>query len=457
MKVVSCGLVYECGMVDAYQFSKGAFMRIRHMLAVSFGLKIGIVLLCVSLVCVNRLFGASYFNMSLNLDQQKAAVKASDNVDARNRFGLTGLMAAAIYGESGLAKALVRNGAHLNLKSTKGTYTGVASKVPGQTALHFAANNMRAVVSRDVGYYLIKAYADVRLKNSIGDTPLQLVISTDTIPDRTEMVTRLIKNGADINAQNAQGDTLIHLAANLRAEFWLQDLIKRFGPLINFNLKNKLGLTPHQYALRLGFTDTATRFDKPVPAMPAADEYYKELGVTGLMMAIMKNDQKLIAHMAQNKKALNMQSRDQYGNTALHLAHLFDDVDAVKVLLQNDASTSIKNSRGEIPVDFLPRVGTPKKRIEAATLLLKKNPESILSQNKRGENLIHYLVRFDNRTLLEFLIKNYRALVQKAAVVKNNALQNPRQLASLMRRRNIGKQLRALRTDRRTGREQPKK
>ena len=418
-------------------------MRIRHILAVSFGLKVGIVLLCFSLVYVHRLFGQSYFNMSLSSAQQRAAVRKSNNVDARNRFGLTGLMAAAIYGELELAKALVRNGAHLNLKSTKGTITSIANRVAQQTALHLAVNNLRADVSKRVGYYLIKAYANVRLKNGYGDTPLQLVISTDTIPDRTEMVVALIKNGAPINAQNFQGDTLIHLAANMRAQFWLQTLIERFGPLINFDLKNKKGLTPYQYALQLGFTDTAKMFKKPIPTMPPPTGYDPN-GLTGLMLAVMKGDQKLLAQMANNTKALNMQSQDEYRNTALHIALLFENIKGLKTLLQKGASPSIKNSRDEIAVQFLPRV-EDKKRIEAAKLLLKQAPESILSQNKKGENLIHYIVRFDNKRLLSFLIKNYKQLVQKAALVKNNALQSPLQLAAQMRRRQIAEQLRALR------------
>ena len=419
-------------------------MRIRHILAVSFGLKVGIVLLCFSLVYVHRLFGQRYFNMSLSPAEQRTAVRASDNVDTRNRFGLTGLMAAAIYGELELAKILVRNGAHLNLKSTKGTITSIANRVAQQTALHLAVNNLRADVSKRVGYYLIKAYANVRLKNGLGDTPLHLVISTDTIPDRTEMVTTLIKNGADINAQNFQGDTLIHLAANMRAEFWLQTLIEKFGPLINFDLKNKKGLTPYQYALQLGFTDTASRFEKAIPTMPPPTQYDPN-GLTGLMLGVMKGDQKLLAQMANDTKALNMQSQDKYRNTALHIALLFENIKGLKTLLQKGASPSIKNSRDEIAVQFLPRVGNPKKRIEAATLLLKETPESILSQNKKGENLIHYIVRFDNRRLLSFLIKNYKQLVQKAALVKNSALQSPLQLAAQMRRRQIAKQLRALR------------
>ena len=424
-------------------------MRIRHILAVSFGLKVGIVLLCFSLVYVHRLFGQNYFNMSLSPAGQRAAVRASDNVDARNRFGVTGLMAAAIYGELELAKILVRNGAHLNLKSTR-TVPSVAledwqPKEPQQTALHFAVNNLRSDVSKRVGYYLIKAYANVRLKNGLGDTPLHLVISTDTIPDRTEMVTTLIKNGADINAQNFRGDTLIHLASNMRAEFWLQTLIEKFGPLINFNLKNKKGLTPYQYALQLGFTDTASRFEKPVPTMPPPTEYDPN-GLTGLMLAVMKGDQKLLGQMANSTKALNMQSQDSYRNTALHIALLFENIKGLKTLLQKGASLSIKNSRDEIAVQFLPRVGDAKKRIEAAKLLLKEAPQSMLSQNKKGENLIHYIVRFDNRRLLSFLIKNYKPLVQKAARVKNNALQSPLQLAAQMRRRQIAKQLRALRT-----------
>ncbi|TET33498.1 ankyrin repeat domain-containing protein, partial [Candidatus Dependentiae bacterium] len=179
-------------------------MQARRLVIVSIGVRLGILLLCFTLFYMHKAFGRSYFNPSLSKDAQRRAVKQAPNLDVRNRFGLTGLMFSAINGELELARALFQQGASLNLIDPK----------EKNTALHFAINNMRSKVSQRVGTYLIDMYANTRLKNKYGQTPLHLTISTDIDSDWIAMVERLIKNGADINAQTNQGDTILHLAVN---------------------------------------------------------------------------------------------------------------------------------------------------------------------------------------------------------------------------------------------------
>ena len=175
---------------------------------------------------MHQVFGQSYFNTTLSKQAQRRAVKNTINLNVRNRFGLTGLMFSAIYGEFDLARALIQQGADLNLKSTK----------EKNTALHLAMNNMRSKVSQNVGILLIDSYANTRLTNKFGQTPLHLTISTDVNIDWVNMLTRLIKNGADINAQTNQGDTILHLAANMKKPVWAKTLLDQYGSLLNLSL-----------------------------------------------------------------------------------------------------------------------------------------------------------------------------------------------------------------------------
>lgn len=421
-------------------------MQVRHSLAVSIGFKVGIFLLCVSLVWAQKMLGADFFNTTLSVDRMRQAVQEAGDVDAYNQFGYTGLMVAASSGRLPLAKALVKNGAHLNLKATKGSFKGIAKQVVGLTPLLLAVSNLRIGGSKEVGYYLIGVYADVRLADQQGNTPLHLIVSTDTIADRTAMAQALVKNGADINAQNFQGDTLMHLAVNLRAKDWIEDLAKKFGPLINFDIKNKKGFTPYEYAERLGFGDVASTLKALKVEMPTAGEY-NPIGLTGLMLAVIKGDQKLVDQMATNKAALNMKSRGEYQNSALHIALPFGDLKVLKTLLDKGTSPAIKNALGDVPVQFVPRISDSKKRILAANMILNKAPETLLSQNNKGENFIHSIVRLDDSQLLAALIKEHKPLVQKAALVKNKKLQSPLQLASQMRRKEIVTLLQPLQKD----------
>jgi ankyrin repeat protein len=220
-------------------------MRIRNTIAMSLWFKFILFVMCGGVLYVHYALSVDYFNSTLSADQQLQAVGAALDVDARNDLGLTGLMFAAIYGEKELVRALIQRGALLNLVSPD----------EQQTALHYATNNLRAKESADVGHQLIDAYANTRMTNNLGNTPLHLVVSTDVLEDRQNMVDALMKNGANINAQNNQGDTLLHLAVNLQAYNWLTPLLEKYGSIMNRSLKNKKGLTPRQYAEQLGFGD----------------------------------------------------------------------------------------------------------------------------------------------------------------------------------------------------------
>jgi len=408
-------------------------MQARQLVMVSIGVRLGILLLCFTLFYMHKAFGQRYFNPSLDKQSQRRSVAQTPNLDVRNRFGLTGLMFAAIHGELDLAKALVQQGASLNLVDPK----------EKNTALHFAMNNMRSQVSRQVGIYLIDMYANTRLKNKYGQTPLHLTISTDSDSDWIDMVDRLIKNGADINAQTNQGDTLLHLVVNMKKIVWAKALMERYGGLLNLKIKNAKGFTPYEYALHLGYGDFAREvFKTPLKKITKATARDVN-GLTGLMLAIMRGDQPVVEKMVKNKAALNEKSNDRYQNSALHIAILFENVPSVALLTKAGASKIIKSRNGDIPLHYLVRMSRPQQRRKAANLLLAGAPKTINTQNKRGETLLHYIVRYNLPQLLSFLIKRYKKYMN--VTIKNKALQSPIQLANALRRRKMAKMLAQLR------------
>lgn len=404
-------------------------MQSRNVVLVSIGVRLGILLLCFTLFFIHKAFGKSYFNTTLSRAAQQRAVKQTINLDKRNQFGLTGLMFSAINGELDLARALWQQGARLNLVDPK----------EKNTALHFATNNMRSQVSQNVGTYLIDVYANTRMKNKYGQTPLHLTISTDVDSDWIAMVERLIKNGADINAQTNQGDTIMHLAVNMKKIIWAKTLLERYGALLNLNLKNAQGWTPYQYALNLGYGDFAREvFKTPVRKITKATARDVN-GLTGLMLAVMRGDQGAVETMIKDTAALNELSDDQYQNSALHLAVLFESVPNVALLSKAGASKTIKNGNGEIPLHYLVRMMRPKQRLKAANLLLAGVQDSINTKNKRGDTVIHYLVRYNMPQMLASLIKRYGKQIDPS--IKNKALQTPRQLANALHHTKMAKML----------------
>lgn len=405
-------------------------MRIRYVLAVSMWLKVGLVLLCLSMLYVNRLWSESYFSATATPAEQRQLVIEAQNRDQVNDLGLTGLMFAAIYGQLGLAKALFEYGADLNIKSQK----------EQQTALHNATNNLRAEGSRDVGYFLIDAYANTMIKNIFGQIPLHLVVSTDVIDDRTKMVEYLMKNGSDINTQTGQGDTLIHLAVNMRDVGWLETLLRQWASLINLSIENKKGWTPYEYAVELGFEPLAELFHKEYPKVTKAADRDSN-GLTGLMLAIMKKDQSAVDAMAKEKQAINLTSQDRYSNSALHVALVQQNVPAVASLVANGADVMIKNAQGEVPAHYLVRVWDVTKKLKVAQTILSKNAQAIVAKNNNGNTLVHYVVQYNDIPLLKYLIDNYKTRVQEALDIKNQGLESPRELATRLHHIDISRTL----------------
>jgi ankyrin repeat protein len=424
IRAKSCGWIDQCGIVGLFTgaINGGELMQARQLVLVSIGVRLGILLLCFTLFYMHKAFGQQYFNPTLSVSAQLRAVSKTPNLDVRNDFGLTGLMFSAINGELELAKALVQQGASLNLIDSK----------EKNTALHFAINSMRSSISQQVGTYLIDMYANTRLKNKYGQTPLHLTISTDVDGDWVAMVERLIKNGADINAQTNQGDTILHLAVNMKKISWAKNLLERYGGLLNLNIKNAKGWTPYQYAIELGYGDFAREvFKTPIKKITKAAARDVN-GLTGLMLAIMRGDQGVVETMVKDSAVLNELSDDPYKNSALHIAVLFESVPNIALLTKAGVSKTIKNSNGEIPLHYLVRMMRPKQRMSAANLLLAGAPETINIQNKRGETLLHYVVRYNLPQLLASLIKRYKKYMD--ITIKNKALQSPLQLANALRR-----------------------
>ena len=409
-------------------------MRTRHLIALSFGMKIVMVAFCASLFYAHRLFGQRYFNPGLSNSAQRRAARNAVNVDARNQEGLTGLMFAALNGEPVLAQALINQGASLNLTSND------SKKM---TAVHYSANALRQPKSQETGYILLDGYASPRIKNKFGKTPLHLTVSTDILADRNKMVDQLVKNGARFNAQDNEGNTIMHIAASMKNASWIEMLMKTYGPLINLSLKNKKGLTPYGYGDSLGYTYVQEELAKPLEKLEKGTQRLSS-GLTGLMIVIMRDSQKLLPKYVKDKAALNMKTDDQYGNSVLHVALLFENIPAIKMLVNKGASLTLRNSLGEVPAFYLVRMLNKNKMKRAAQLMIGKDPKTILAKNSRGNNLLHFIVLFNAQQLFDLLLKSHKDLIVQALKQKNLAFKTPFDLATQLKRPQLRKKLQAL-------------
>lgn len=402
-------------------------MRISYYIAISFGMKLVMLLFCFTLLLTSRLFAQKYFDPSLSRGEYQRAVNEATNLN-QYKDGITGLMQATINGKLDLAKLLLKYGANINLK---------ARNREGHTALHYGVANMQFPSVEPVVNLLIDKYADPKIKNKHGDTPLHLVPGNTTQNARTQQLISLVKNGGNINAQNNEGNTVAHVAVTFQSGQWLASLMEQFGPLIDMSIKNNKGFTPEEFARELGFIDLADRIKSTAqPPFPGAEKF-GSLGLTGLHLAIIQGNMNSFSSMIQNKKALNMQSEDEYGNTPLHLAILFARAGMLQKLLKAGANPLVKNKKGRTPASFLVRVTSSPAHRGLTRQIITKAPQAILEQDSHGENLAHLAVRFNDVRLFDFLKQNFSKKLDAALRVKNKKYQTPLALARQMRRADL--------------------
>ena len=116
-----------------------------------------------------------------------------ESVNAKNKYGLTPLHYAALYGNKNVVELLIFNGADIQSKIIDGT-----------TPLHLAVGHGYA----DIARLLIANGADINSLNDTGDTPLHhAAFGGDK--ESTEL---LLAKGAEINARNKEGRTPLYLA-----------------------------------------------------------------------------------------------------------------------------------------------------------------------------------------------------------------------------------------------------
>lgn len=142
------------------------------------------------------------------------------NINTSNSTGSTMLHYAVFHANDlEIVSALIKAGADVNIKN-KG----------GFTPLHYAK-------SSSIANALIKAGADVNAKDKDGASPLY----SATINNVSSVVNALIQAGADVNAKDDIGTSPLHFAVLNNSSSIVHSLVKAGA---NANAKNGDGVTP---------------------------------------------------------------------------------------------------------------------------------------------------------------------------------------------------------------------
>jgi FOG: Ankyrin repeat len=401
-------------------------MNIGYFLRVSFGFKVGLFIFCYSLLLINKAFGVNYFSTMLNENQQLEAVRNASDVNARNGSQMTGLMFAANEGMLPLAKGLFEKGADLNMINPINKYT----------ALHYAVSNP-LIKNQEVAWYLMDVYANANIKNNVGNTPMHGAINISILESRLKMIQKLVKNGGNINAQNNEGDTLLHMIVQFRDTYAVTAILKAWGSIIDLNLKNKKGYTPHGLAEFLNFFDLAALFNTVTKIV--SPTIYDTHGLNGLMLAVIGNDMTCLKKMVSDLASVRSVSRDEYGNTPLHIALAYENLPAIQLLIDKGADLGAKNKFGDTPLHYVIRLSNQDARMNIAKKIIGSNLSYIDTPNNNGNTLLHYLVQYNDSKLMSFILTTYAGKINIKA--QNKKFQTPYAMAIQFKREEISKLL----------------
>ena len=243
-------------------------------------------------------------------------LKYNANVHAKNRWGETAAMYAAMYGRTKMLKTLIeKKGVSVN-EENKNTY---------DTLLIYAAMNGRT----DTVKYLISQNADVNAENKKGHTAATLA----AMNGHTEILNELINNGVSVDAKNEKtGDTLLMYAAHCGRTKTARCLIVRGA---NVNAKNKTtGYTAAMYAAKSGHTEILNYLiDNGVDVNAKDEKTGDTLLHTLLMCAVSEGKVDTVRYLIE-EKGVDIDKEDKTGKTAAMYAAMCGDTEKLRTLIE---------------------------------------------------------------------------------------------------------------------------
>ncbi|MBQ0167816.1 MAG: ankyrin repeat domain-containing protein [Treponema sp.] len=251
-----------------------------------------------------------------------------DSVKTRNptlRFddGQTPLHMAVIEGQSGIVEYLIEKGAQINAKD-----------ISGATPLHEAVRYGRT----DIASTLLAAGGNANAQDSLGKTPLLIITPQDA---QLETYQLLLKYGGNPNAKDLYGDTPLHIATMTGVSTEILSCLYLSGA--DIDERNKAGVTPLSMAVENHRADHID-FYTTRKADINAEDMDGNTPLTRALDSPLEMLQKLV-------NSTNVQTRDSFGNTPLHIAvQRGASVDQIRYLLTNGADVNARNRNGDTPL-----------------------------------------------------------------------------------------------------------
>ncbi|XP_023314214.1 ankyrin-3-like [Trichogramma pretiosum] len=340
--------------------------------------------------------------------------------ESEEKYPRSPLHLALEYGSIRVAALLLRSGADPNSVGEDGC-----------TPLHVICQNGELLSQAREMERLFKCsnerYARVKVdaRDNLGRTPMHYAVAQTEVGSlsfgRDNPIGVLMEHGADPMAADAEGLTPMHIICQKDVDDSYADTFCDMLPSTALKetcveALDKSGNRPLHYALRGGLRRTYAALLRRGADANRANEYgqtpahmicgrKEDDGLMGEFVAM--NDIKASLMRPVSLAPLEVDSRDRWGQTPLHLAAANGLKTATKVLLKNGADSNATDSNGSTPLHL---ICTSKHNDDLAKIFFaindeKQQPIKVNARDNSGNTPLHLALRYADRVLAEMLLR----------------------------------------------------
>lgn len=315
----------------------------------------------------------------------------------REHNGKLPINAAIVTKDDKLLKLLIDNKADVNIKDNTGNVPIISTIITKDNILL---------------KLLIDNKANVNIKNNTGDAPLHVA----TRFKYKRVVDILLEKKADVNTQNNEGDTPLHITSNLMINNIHDNVImKLLEAKANPNIKNKKGITPLYVASTYRAKDNIkflldakgdiniknNKNESPLDF--AKREKLERLELFLLNRSPLHDliTNKNIKNIGKILETVDINKKDNAGDTPLHIATRDKYDTGVDILLEKKADVNIQNYKGDTPLHIAAR-----NKYDTGVNILLEKKAGVNIQNYKGNTPLHIASHYKYSYGIEKLIDN---------------------------------------------------